>query len=162
LQVRPLLAEVVEPRFEILKVVARVAAAFGENDERVLFADLADHQINRALVDLDFFAIDQNGIETAGDVGPDAAFGPVVLGGGRLLAGREKTLSLALSTGSGVRRPRKQATAKNQAQPGHSRVIRNWPGGNRGSRAFFIDPASFRCQSSENTRARRNCYNHPH
>src|SRR5204862_4981814 len=71
--------KIIQTRLKLLQVLARTATPFGKYDQRVRAADLADHQIDRALMDLDFLAVDQNRIKTFCDVSPHGPLRPIVL-----------------------------------------------------------------------------------
>src|SRR5690606_3179337 len=57
-EVGALLGEVVEPALELPYHLAARASPFGKEDDRVSLANLADHDIDWALMDLDLFAVD--------------------------------------------------------------------------------------------------------
>ena len=62
----PLFAKIIQAAFEFANLAARAAPPFGKNDQRIVVADFADHQVDGALMDLDLRAIDQDGVENLG------------------------------------------------------------------------------------------------
>ena len=68
-----------------------IGSAFGKDNQRMRLANLANHQVDRALVNLDLFAIDQQGAKHFRQFSPHPAFVPIVLGRHRARQGTNPT-----------------------------------------------------------------------